>query len=282
MAIGDYVYSSVDTISNKQKIIDIVDDDDTTTYTLQLENVYTGTTTSDEDIYKYYDGVILIEEDFTFTDGSNIVTASDPVTVGLVNIGDWIFPVSLTYEDAYQVIEINTIDGEFTINSNYDGDTVTENINTYIPFEIIHRYGVEDPDYFQELDADNVYYIYANGVGEYYNNLFIKGVRNVEYESIYIDDNGDSLYKYAFMTIGVYEKFADGNISLVEGPWNVSLIEKTKDDIVIRDVVTGRDLYIESVINQRSDLFSCKSGLGVNELLNAEDAELKRLQVLTI
>ncbi len=282
MAIGDYVYAAGDTATNREKIINIVNDDDSTTYTLQLEHNYTGSTTVDLDIYKYYNGVLTITEDFVFTDGSNVVTASDPSKISLVKIGDWVFPVSSTYEHAYQIIEVNTIDGEFTIDKKYVGTTVTENLKSYVPFQTINRYGVEDIDYFQTLDADNVYYFYANGVGEYYDNLFIKGVRNVEYESIYINDDGDPLYKYAFMTIGIYEKFADGNISLVEGPWNVSLIEKTKDDIVIRDVVTGRDLYIESVINQESDLFSCKSGLGVDVLLNAPDAELKRLQIMTM
>ena len=84
------------------------------------------------------------------------------------------------------------------------------------------------------------------------------------------------------MNIGIYEEQDDGTAKLIEGPWVVSLINNTSQGDIIVDIVTGRQLYIEEVINANNEIVKCKSAQGVDILLEATDAELKRLQVLSL
>ena len=276
--VGDLIYAMGDDYSKAEKIIDI----NTDLNIFQLENPYTGATTTDDDMYIYYPGSYVLSGSFAFSNGSNTITTSPTSAANQLSIGEWVYAEGNASSTARQVIDVNGTTGELTLDDNYAGSDSTSVARRYIPFQVISSSGVTSTSEFHENDTDNLWYFYGAGVGSYYNNLYLRGVRNVEYETIYVDDNGDPLYKYAFMNLGVYEKQPDGTSKLVGGPWVVSLINTTKEGSLIRDIVTGRELYIETVINKYSKTIACKSALGVDVLLNDTDAELKRLQVLAL
>jgi len=80
----------------------------------------------------------------------------------------------------------------------------------------------------------------------------------------------------------VYERQTDGTMKLLEGPWVVSLIRTTEDGSILRNIVTGEEMYIETIVNRYSKYLQCKSALAVDRLLLDTDAEQKRLQVLSL
>lgn len=99
--------------------------------------------------------------------------------------------------------------------------------------------------------------------------------------------------KYMFLDLAVYEKQANGNQKLLEGPWTVSLIPRYPDgeaETQVKDPTTGQAIFIEDVINDNSNLIRCvaSSRDPVTDEPNAEfpavtrliDDEDKRLQVM--
>lgn len=282
VSVGDLVYSVADTYLEAEEVVSITNDPSTHTYTFELANPYTGTTTVNDDLYIYYPGSYLINGNFVFTNNSNTVYVNPVAPVNEFSVGDWIYPDSQNSSYSRQVIDIDIYNGEITLDDSYTGPDTTSDARRYIPFTIISQPNIQSESELLETDTDNLWYFYANGVGSYYNKLFIRGVRNVEYETIYTDDDGNPLYKYAFMNIGLYEEQNDGTAKLIGGPWVVSLINNTSQGDIIVDIVTGRQLYIEEVINANSEIVKCKSAMGVDVLLNDSDAELKRLQVLSL
>ena len=282
--VGEYIYSVADTYLEAAQIHSIVNDPSTNTYQYILETNYTGTSVSDN-MYVFYPGSTIVSGNFQFDNGSNIVTVNPLSAIDDVNIGDWVYPDTLDYQYARQIIEKNVYTGELTLDDNFNGADTTSALRNYIPFQTVSIASVTDDTQFLETDIDNLWYFYANGVGEYYNNLFIRGIRNVEYESIYTDDDGNPLYKYAFVNLALYEKQVDGSSKIVAGPWPVSLIPQTTTGDIIRDITTGQELYIENVINRNQELIRCKSALGIDQLLdinNLELSETKRLQVMSM
>ena len=146
---------------------------------------------------------------------------------------------------------------------------------------------------YDTLDLDSkpecLYAMWATGAGARYNRLRLKGVRNTELEKMYTDDNtGDVLYKYMFMNIGIYEENDDGSTKLLEGPWPVSLYNRTSDGRIIRDLSSGRLLYIEDIVNEESELIRLKSGPKVENLIlpegdvDEEVAERNRLNLMLL
>jgi hypothetical protein len=162
---------------------------------------------------------------------------------------------------------------------------------------------------FNKEDLDYLWNFYAVGAGSYYNDLYLVGVRNINLEKMWVDDTepeidpntgkrnyessttyGKPIYKYAFMDLYLYRQNLDGTSTLIEGPWSVSLIRTTNTGQIIRDIYTGRELYIETVINELSKNIRCISSLGSNVLLtgsvtdiaNPAFAEILRLNVLSL
>jgi hypothetical protein len=136
-----------------------------------------------------------------------------------------------------------------------------EFINKYNPIELeeilnlkktpsanaLYFDGYQDYGQLDSIDTDNIFYFYAIGTGSYYNKVFIKGVRNYEYEFRYLDDNSNPKFKYAFLNISTYIENNDGTITQLEGPWLVSLIETDDNNEPIIDLNTGERLYIVDV-----------------------------------
>ena len=123
-------------------------------------------------------------------------------------------------------------------------------------------------------DSTTVFMFYAQGVGKWYGGadntepgLLLKGVRNVQQEKQFTDENGDVLYEYVFMDLALYYVNEDGDETLLEGPWTVSLIPKTAQNVLIRDLSSGAVMYIVDIINNNSKYIQIIEGAGIDKLV---------------
>jgi hypothetical protein len=306
--VGEYIYSAVDQpwtadihgtkIPIYRQIIS-KDINQSNQHQLTLDSNYPGTTSSSHLINRYYPGTRLIttSPDFTFTHNSNIIVVSDVTIYNQVNLKDWIYPSDSAFDGSVsrQVVDKfidTTIPSspvfQLIMDSPFIGSTIVSGAYKYILFEVDSQVNLRNPDGGEPTvdvtDPDNMWYFYAKGAGSFYNNLYFMGVRNIEYEKTYTSNDEASLpiYKYAFMDLYLYQQNSDGSSTLLEGPWTVSLIRTTLDGQVVRDIYTGRELYIESVINFNSRYITCASALGSEVLLTHDFAELLRLSVLSL
>ena len=209
---------------------------------------------------------------FTFTNGSNIVTSDSTSLLSyseiLTNwVGKWVYADGQDSALAKQVIEIDSEKNELILNAKYTGQTITSNAMIFSKFEKTSLPAMRKTADCDPLSLNTVWYFHAIGAGEYYNNFFIKGVRNVQFEKIYTNDNGNTLFPYLFMDIAVYKRNEDNTTTLMEGPWTVSLVNRTPTGSIIRDIYTGAEIYITTVINKNSKLIRCIDGGGVNKLM---------------
>lgn len=163
----------------------------------------------------------------------------------------------------------------------WDGST-WDHLCTHTPIEVISTKHLRYETDINTNDVFNIFNFYAQGVGTWYNSIYMQGVRNYQLERMYTDDDGNILYKYMFMDLTIYGENPDGTRTILEGPWTVSLINKVGDQIV-RDLNTGRELYIVNIINERSNYIKCKEGINASVLegLSLEKEEL-RLKVMAL
>ena len=237
---------------------------------------------------------------FSFIQNSNEVTASNIGSYSSVNIGDWIYPNPITkaYDSRFsrqiinkyeKVISSGVTSYILVLDSKFEGESISDTLTSrYIMFEVDsipnlrNANGENIEDVIEITDADNLWTFYAKGAGTWANSLYLIGIRNTELEKLFIDGNGNPIYKYAFMDLYIYRRNIDGTSTLLEGPWSVSLLKNTADGQIIRDIYSGTELYIESVINANSNFIQCKSAIGAEVLLTAIDAELLRLNILSM
>ncbi len=224
-----------------------------------------------------------VANEYTFTNESTDVIPADDIAYDAFEIGDWIFSNNDVMENARQIVSKDDQDGYiFVLGANYEGTTSSATAQKFIPYQMTPLISVDRHGDLPETNSETVLYFYANGAGEYYNRITIKGVRNIQMEKMYTTPDGEILYKYLFMDIGVYYNNIDGTETLMEGPWTVSLTRRTIENTVIRNLSTGRILYIEDIINESSDLIRCKSALAAEKLVTDDDAEDRRLQVMLL
>lgn len=214
--------------------------------------------------------------EFTFTEGSTTVGV-DVSVFDDFSEGDWIYcddGVDSSLE-ARQIISKDDDTDEYTLDSAYDGATTgwgskSDTAFKYTPYLTAYETRSWDwnPASSSDVDSDVVYAFHVTGAGaKYYNNFKIKGSRNIELEKMYVDSDGDVLYPYMFMDIGIYRENDDGSgDTLLEGPWSVSLAERTPDRQIIRDLASGEVMYIQEVINTRSNLVQMVAGSQVDDL----------------
>lgn len=322
--INDYIYSEKDSVFNKRKVIakkkhDNLDSLSFGSYYLELESNYDGISTVDLNnanallvdpgaadpailsnyvvdinnifstkVYEFYPGTKQATGTFEFELNSNIVIATDVASFNSINVEDWVYPVSSVQRYARQVVKKDiSITNQYLIYLDmvYAGpsSTVAETVFKYVPFETISIQDLRDEQSVDTQDPDNLWYFYARGAGSYYNRLFVRAVRNITYEKMYLNSAGIPLYKYAFMDISVYQSNTDGTSTMLEGPWTISLMNRAGEQ-VIKDITTGKELYLTKVINERSKLIKCvESEFAANILEGADlDAEVKRLQVSSL
>jgi hypothetical protein len=317
--VNDYIYSEKDSIVHKVRVIGKGQHVEKGTYYLELDIPYAGTSTVDINngnallanpdvndptvltnyvidinnifttrIYNYYPGSFAVTGSYQFTENSDIVIADSLASFNEVSIEDWIYPDSADSKFARQVITKDISDsGEYQLllDMNYEGSTsvAAESISKFVPFELISAVGLSDERSIDTQDSDNLWYFYAKGTGTYYNRIFIRAVRNVYYEKMFMDSNGSVIYKYAFMDITVYQSNDDGTSTILEGPWTVSLMNRAGEQTV-KDLSSGKELYIVKVINERSKLISCKESEFAATMLEGAnvESEYKRLQIQSI
>ena len=251
---------------------------------------------------EYFPAIFAIPQGtYDFTEGSNIVTCTGANEVSKlasyngVNEEEWIFPgfdstlarqiikkqqdedeESATYGD-YQLI----LDAPFQ-----GADVVDSSARSFVPMEIVNNINVRMDENIDPNDVDNIWSFYAVGAGSWYNKLYLLGRRNTTLEKMFVDDDGVPLYPYMFMDLFLYQQNDDGSVTLMEGAWSVSLIKEiptsTGEMQVVRDLNTGREMYIETVINDNSDFIKCKEAGGKNVLIDETIGETARLQVQTM
>jgi len=228
------------------------------------------------------DLVTQITGAFNWANSKTVIADSD-VTSDLGE-GDWFFSTEETeggVQYAKQIVSIDLqTDGstEITLDSDYSGTTGTSTgAFKYSPFNVVNDTGypctLEIPDETAGVDSDIVYAFYAIGAGAYYNNYKIKGARNVELEKMYTDEDGNVKYPYLFMDLGVYYVDDEGYETLVEGPWTISMVNTTPEGIKIRDLSSGQSLYIQNVVNDRSELIRCCVGSAAQNLKSKTEPE---------
>lgn len=249
------------------------------------------------------------EAKFLFEADSKIVSSFDSASYAAIyayGIGTWIYLKGEAQETSYQIVGFNSSESKFILDRKFSGITSTsdgDSIRKYNPFIVDHSVDINtitdlsdtnpESDEFQTEGyniADNsvVYQFVAKGTGSYYNKLKVMGTRNVQLEKMYTDEDGNVLYPYLFMDIGIYQMNDDGTKTLMEGPWQVSLTRKISTGSTIKDLSSGSILYIENVINENSLLLECIDGGAVSEKLIAtgsiteEQAAKNRLQVMSL
>ena len=279
-----------------------------TEYTFTLESEFIGlpgqqpfttmdfikVTYWDTEVYKFYSGVRELEYDnYIFHHGSNLVQVTSLTAFQKVKLKNWVYPAgdhanndpSLIRQVVGKYIDENkyylVLDGAF---SGISTSSVTgQHLKVYNTFEVIGTSNLRQTNSVSSTDSDTLWTFYATGAGSYYNNLYLVGVRNIQYESLFTDTDGNPLYLYAFMDLYLYEKDEySGTSTLIEGPWTVSLIRTVANGQVVRDINTGYELYIENIINSNSRYIRCVSALGVDQLIWNEDSHIYRLQVMSM
>ena len=159
---------------------------------------------------------------------------------------------------------------------------VWDNIYNHLSVQVISAQNIKSEREFNTNDVYNLFYFHAEGVGKWYNSIKIQGVRNYQLERMYTDDDGVPLYKYLFMDITIFGENPDGSTTILEGPWTVSLVNKVGDQVV-RDIHTGRELYIVNTINERSEYIKCIDGVNVSVLEGTtREKEELRLKVMAL
>lgn len=233
------------------------------------------------------ESIQLIEGDFTFTQDSNVVLCDSTSLVDL-QVGQWVKPTGSDIEMLKQIIDIDTDDNEITLDSVWVDETATTTLDLYNQFELITTENIRSTDQFDIIDQNVLWYFHAIGAGEYYDKVFIKGTRNIELEKMYTDDNGNPLFPNMFMDITVNRLNDDNTTTILEGPWSVSLVDRTPSGQIIRDVFSGTQLYLPIVINENSGTIRCIESLGADGLMTlkqdypyAPDVQ-KRLNVVSL
>ncbi len=210
--------------------------------------------------------IITLNGTFEFVKNSNIVTCDASSLVEL-NIGQWVKPEGVDSQYLKQIIDIDNTTNELTLDDVWLLSNITSKLDVYTQFELIASQNIRKLNQFDTQDPGVLWFFHAIGAGKYYDKIFIKGVRNIELEKMYTDDNGNALFPNMFLDITINRLNDDNTISILEGPWSVSLVDRTPSGRIIRDVFSGTQLYLPIVINENSENIRCIESFGANRLM---------------
>lgn len=236
--------------------------------------------------------------------GSNIIDLSDTTSlISDYSEGMWIFPEG-EHANARQIVQVDNENYQLVLDSTYDGiiPIGPSGVSIYSMdyFQVITKKKFPGSDegarlrnlkHIDTATNDDIYFVFAaRGTGAKYNSYYLRGSRNTRYEYMFTDADGNPLYPYAFVDIALYRYNEEDNSSIfVEGPWTVSLIARTESGTPIRDIFTGREMFIETVINDNSDFIKCITGKGANKLVSyentstsTEEAKNRRLHIQSL
>lgn len=241
---------------------------------------------------KYFSGPVLNGIfGFSFVTGGNVVYAETLEGFNSVSIEEWIYLDSQDSSSARQISSKRIEEDEvgspvyaIYLDDIYNGESSVgyEQIRVYRSIELVSFPLITSKRDFSQSNPNNLFYFYAKGVGEFYNKISIQGVRNVALERMYTDDSGEPLYKYAFLDITIYGENEDGSSTILEGPWSCSLIDKVGEQVV-RDLNSGRELFITKTINARSKFIECSTGSNTSVLEGiGYDKDQLRLRVMAL
>jgi len=231
--------------------------------------------------------IVTIDGVFDFVQNSNIVTC-DTTALADLSIGQWVKPSSAEIQSLKQIIDIDTDTNEITLDVIWDKVDISDTLDTYAQFELISSENIRNINQLDTQDASVLWYFHAVGAGEYYDKIFIKGVRNIELEKMYTDDDGNPLFPNMFMDITINRLNDDNTVSILEGPWSISLVDRTPSGGIIRDVFSGTQLYLPIVINENSETIRCVESFGASQLMSLqkdypyEPDVQKRLNIISL
>lgn len=208
--------------------------------------------------------IVTINGTFEFIQDSNIVSCDSTSFIDL-QVGQWIKPEGFDAQYLKQIIDKGT--NELTLDDVWNSTSTTSNLDIYAQFELSTQPNVRKVNQLDVLDQNILWYFHAVGAGAYYNKIFIKGVRNTELEKMYTDDNGNVLFPNTFLDISIYSLNDDNTISMLEGPWSISLVDRTPSGQIIRDIFSGTQLYLPIVINDNSKIIKCVESYGSTTLM---------------
>jgi len=210
-----------------------------------------------------------ISDSYEFVNDQNYITVNDSTSLLNINVGDWIYADDIDH--IRQIVDIDDDNLEITFDKKYTGTTGTfSTINKYEKFSIESLSALKNVNTIDTQDSSVLWYFLAIGAGKYYNSIFIRGVRNNELEKMYVDDDGTVLYPNMFMDISIYAKNYDNSISLLEGPFSVSLVDVLPNGQVVKDIFSGIRLYLPIVINRYSKLMKCVESIGSSSLMTLD------------
>jgi len=274
LALGDWILPSALTdLTFARQVIAI----DTAQATITLNTAFTGTTAVGTTV-KYYQPLSvttsaagdisqLVETTYIFTNNSSTVTTTTPTTAV---VGDWIISVNDTHNQTYaeQIIAISTDLLTLTLNNPYLGTTspVAEAANKFNTAG-----GITTENSLSTTTANILFHMFALGVGAFYNDIIIRGIRNTTYEKMFVDNTGAVLYPNMFLDLYIYRQNSDSSLTLLEGPWTVSLVNIIGNSVV-RDINTGRELYFPTVINDLSKYVNVIEGANISDYISATNA----------
>jgi len=220
----------------------------------------------------------LVELTYTFTNGTSTVTTT---TASTAVVGDWIVSATdaANLSLARQIVAIDATALTLTLDQAYAGTTsgTAEGASTFQPLTVatVATPGIDNVNQLDTVTTGILFHIHAVGVGAYYDNIIVRGVRNVALEKMYTDANGNPLYPNMFMDLYVYYQNADGTLSLIEGPWTVSLMNKAGSSVV-RDLSTGLEMFMPTVVNAKSDFIRIVEGASISNYELAANAAALR------
>lgn len=239
---------------------------------------------------------------------NGVIIGATPMIPGMApadlddfEVGDYIFPIGCP-EATYEIKEINKIKAPFGIlldrpventscpftsstTANVISGAYYGQISKYKPSTINHISRYHNQKNNDLLDPDILWNFNVIGAGKYYNSIFIKGVRNSSYDKMYTDADGNPEYPYMFMDIAIYRDNGDNTVTMLEGPWTVSLSNKTAKGVIIRDIYTGNSMYIRDVINRKSKIIQVEESRGIDNLMTpfmeqVYEPDLKKRQII--
>ena len=128
--------------------------------------------------------------DYNFVQDNNVITPQSQNAYDEFEIGDFIYADGDTVTEACQIISKDDSSGfSFVLDKGYSGASKTASAVKYTPYIVESQANISDVGDMPDTDLDSIYYFYALGAGAYYNNIRIKGTRNVELEKMYTDDD---------------------------------------------------------------------------------------------
>lgn len=288
--IGKFIYNEAAGKAEARKIASI----DTSLRAITLENPWSGPTTIVPDSA---DSAEEVNGQFTFTPGSNEVTFEEGDNDKYASswINKYVFP-GTQKEHAVKVTAVDPVEKKLTLETAFQGtlsssaplkiyELVTHPPEAYIKWYEVDPLTKEGDIYMfiksfikatenvresatlDPLAEDTFWHFYAIGAGEPYNDYYLKGVRNTQFEKIYTDNNGETLFPYMFMDVAVYRRNEDNTSTLMEGPWTVSLVNRTHTGAIVRDIYTGMEIYLPTIINKNSKLIRAVEAKGITRLL---------------